>query len=202
MGGELERINQLSNDRFSESKRARGKLKMLMDENKAAASEEVKSLKGHLMGELDKLDAKRAANAASMKADLTQASKQYYEKLAGVQKKHEEAGNNSLALAQANWDSKIVMTANQVSAEHKKHKAGLARVTGVVEDYAKASAADRQSIKAATKAAEANLDATLKLAIQDGEAKAKAVEQRIAEHLKGVKRFLQVELASQVEGAA
>merc|ERR1711975_154243 len=113
---ELERINELSNDRFSESKRARGKLKMLMDENKAAASEEVKSLKSHLMGELEKLDAKRAANAASMKADLTQASKVYYEKLAGVQKKHTEAGNkldadtqaavlaakNSLALAQAN----------------------------------------------------------------------------------------------------
>merc|ERR1712054_714774 len=42
---ELNRISELSNDRFSESKRARGKLKMLMDENKAAASEEVKSLK-------------------------------------------------------------------------------------------------------------------------------------------------------------
>merc|ERR1712110_120924 len=39
-------------------------------------------------------------------------------------------------------------------------------------------------------------------AISIGEAKAKAVEQRIAEHLKNTKRFLQVELNEQVEEAA
>merc|ERR1712139_258545 len=79
---------------------------------------------------------------------------------------------------------------------------GLSRVTGVMGDYAKASAADRANIKAATQASRHELKATLQKAIEDGEAKAKAVEQRIAEHLKGVKRFLQVELASQVEAAA
>merc|ERR1711975_185926 len=214
--GELERINQLSNDRFSESKRARGKLKMLMDENKAAAAEEVKSLKTHLMGELDKLDARRTAYKASMAADLTKASKLYYEKLSGVQKAHGEATKElnaataaaaasakaSLAAAEKVWASKIVMEANTISANHKKAMNGLARVTGVVQDYAKASAADRANIKATTKAAEVQLHTDLSLAIQDGEAKAKAVEQRIAEHLKGVKRFLQVELASQVEHAA
>merc|ERR1711967_80789 len=99
-------------------------------------------------------------------------------------------------------ESKIIREANTISANHKKAMNGLSRVTGVMGDYAKASAADRANIKAATKAAERNLEATLQLAIQDGEAKAKAVEQRIAEHLKGVKRFLQVELASRVEGAA
>merc|ERR1711988_1311667 len=96
----------------------------------------------------------------------------------------------------------IVMEANTISANHKKAMNGLARVTGVVQDYAKASAADRANIKATTKAAEVQLHTDLSLAIQDGEAKAKAVEQRIAEHLKGVKRFLQVELASQDEHAA
>merc|ERR1711988_1647108 len=150
---ELERINKLSNDRFSESKRARGKLKMLMDENKAAASEEVKSLKTHLMGELDKLDAKRTAYKASMAADLTKASKLYYEKLSGVQKAHGEAtaelnaataaaaasAKASLAAAEKVWASKIVMEANTISANHKKAMNGLARVTGVVQDYAKAS---------------------------------------------------------------
>merc|ERR1711998_752052 len=37
---------------------------------------------------------------------------------------------------------------------------------------------------------------------QIGEAKAKAVEQRIAAHLKSSKRFLQVELSNQCESAA
>merc|ERR1712159_452078 len=45
---ELERIEKLSNHRFTESKKARGKLRMLMDENKQAASEEVKALTGDL----------------------------------------------------------------------------------------------------------------------------------------------------------
>merc|ERR1712139_486804 len=140
----------------------------------------------------------------------------YYERLSGVQKKHTEAGDklnaditaatvaskNALAAAQANFDSKIVMTANVISANAKKAKKGLERITGVVQSYAKASAADRKNIAATTKAMEAELKGSLQAAIQDGEAKAKAVEQRIAEHLKGVKRFLQVELASQVEAAA
>merc|ERR1711959_790921 len=49
---ELERIEGLSNHRFTESKKARGKLRMLMDENKQAASEEVKALTGDLMTKL------------------------------------------------------------------------------------------------------------------------------------------------------
>merc|ERR1711998_452774 len=49
---------------------------------------------------------------------------------------------------------------------------------------------------------EDDLNKALARAISMGEAKAKAVEQRIAEHLKGTKRFLQVELSAQVERAA
>merc|ERR1711970_18549 len=44
VSGELKRIVRVSDRRFSASKRARGKLKLLMDESKAAASAEVKAL--------------------------------------------------------------------------------------------------------------------------------------------------------------
>jgi len=74
--------------------------------------------------------------------------------------------------------------------------------TGVVHDTAKAAAEDRDLIKEQTKAMEADLNAALTRAIQIGEAKAKAVEQRIAEHLKNTKRFLQVELAESTDRAA
>merc|ERR1711903_205766 len=53
-----------------------------------------------------------------------------------------------------------------------------------------------------TKAMEADLNKALNRAISIGEAKAKAVEQRIAEHLKDTKRYLQVELNESVEEAA
>merc|ERR1711966_249253 len=78
----------------------------------------------------------------------------------------------------------------------------MAALTGVVHDYAKAAAADRDLIKAETQALEKDLQKAVARAISIGEAKAKAVEQRIAEHLKNTKRFLQVELNESVERAA
>merc|ERR1711998_78672 len=83
-----------------------------------------------------------------------------------------------------------------------KAEAGMAALTGVVHDTAKAAAEDRELIKEQTKIMEADLNKALNRAISIGEAKAKAVEQRIAEHLKNTKRYLQVELNESVEAAA
>merc|ERR1711975_115648 len=44
VGREISRILKLANVEYSQSKRARGKLKILMDENKAAAADEVAAL--------------------------------------------------------------------------------------------------------------------------------------------------------------
>merc|ERR1712146_206755 len=76
------------------------------------------------------------------------------------------------------------------------------RLTGVVNDYNAAAEADRELLKEETKALEADLNKALDRAISIGEAKAKAVQQRIAEHLKDTKRYLQVELNESVEDAA
>merc|ERR1711907_206268 len=88
------------------------------------------------------------------------------------------------------------------TANAKKAEDGMARLTGVVHSTAKAAAADRELIKEQTKIMEADLNKALNRAISIGEAKAKAVEQRIAEHLKDTKRYLQVELNESVERAA
>merc|ERR1719199_2396614 len=81
---ELERIEGLSNHRFTESKKARGKLRMLMDENKQAASEEVKALTGDLKTKLSKLRSNNAANKLQMAKDLSSATKTFYEKMANM----------------------------------------------------------------------------------------------------------------------
>merc|ERR1712017_24611 len=104
--------------------------------------------------------------------------------------------------AQEKFDSKIVELTNTVVANAKTAEEEMGKLTGVVQDYAKASEADRQRIKDETKAMEDDLNQKLEKAISIGEAKAKAVEQRIAEHLKNTKRYLQVELNHQVEEAA
>merc|ERR1719171_525993 len=213
---ELERIEGLSNHRFTESKKARGKLRMLMDENKQAASEEVKALTGDLKTKLSKLRANNAANKLQMAKDLSSATKTFYEKMANVQKANMEAvgalntataaaklaSENELKRAQAGFDSKIVQLTGVITAHAATAEREMARLTGVVHNEAKAAAADRQLIKDQTKAMEADLNKALTRAIQIGEAKAKAVEQRIAEHLKNTKRFLQVELAESTDRAA
>merc|ERR1711934_1147009 len=78
----------------------------------------------------------------------------------------------------------------------------MGKLTGVVNDIKKANDADRALIREQTKAMEADLNKAVQRAISIGEAKAKAVEQRIAEHLKDTKRYLQVELNESVERAA
>merc|ERR1711934_390462 len=94
------------------------------------------------------------------------------------------------------------MLTDTVVAHAKDAEEEFSRVTGVVEDYAEASELDRTLIKEETKAMEAELNHALDRAISIGEAKAKAVAQRVAEHLKDTKRYLQVELNAQVEAAA
>jgi hypothetical protein len=213
---ELERVETLSNKRFSDSKKARGKLKMLMDENKEAASQEVKALKDDLMVKLQKLNKERAANKLEMAKDLTGATEKFYEAAATMQRKHTSetdalnaettaaalADKNALARAQEKFDSKIIMLTNVVAANAAKAEREITRVTGVAHDYAKADAKDRELIKTQTKSMQLELQKSLTRAIQIGEAKAKAVEERIAEHLKQTKQYLMVELSESTDRAA
>merc|ERR1711998_169247 len=212
----LLRVEGISNARFSSSKKARGKLRQLMDENKAAAAAEVAALSEHLHTELDKARAHNAHNKIAMAKDLTSATELFYEKLAAQQKAQNEAhtalgeavdaatvaAENELEHAQSMWESKIVMLTDTVAQHSEEAKAEFTRLTGVVNDYNAVAEADRELLKEETKALEADLNKALDRAISIGEAKAKAVEQRIAEHLKDTKRYLQVELNESVERAA
>merc|ERR1711871_1797068 len=186
------------------------------DENKKAAAEEVAALREELTGELAKLRAKNAANSREMKKDLSQATQKFSEKLAAQQKAQNEAHANlasataaavaasaaELKSAQAGFDSKITGLTNTIAAHAKQAEEGITKLTGVVHDVSKANAADRQLIRDQTKAMQADLQKALDRAISIGEARAKATEQRIAEHLKNTKRYLQVELIEQAEKAA
>merc|ERR1712216_1122396 len=216
VSADLKRIVRVSDSRFSSSKRARGKLKLLMDENKAAASAEVAALATSLKTKLAHARARNNRNRIEMAKDLTQATKAVYEKMANVQKAQMAASgalsaatsaaatatSNSLKRAKKMFATKIGMLTNVVAANAKRAERDLTALTGVVHNIAKANAADRSLIRAQTAAMEADLNKAVTRAIQIGEAKAKAVEQRIAAHLKSSKRFLQVELSNSCESAA
>merc|ERR1711959_385736 len=86
VSADLKRIVRVSDARFSSSKRARGKLKLLMDENKAAASAEVKALATDLKTKLAHARSRNNRNRIEMAKDLTSATKAVCEKMANVQK--------------------------------------------------------------------------------------------------------------------
>merc|ERR1712057_30296 len=75
VAAELKRVVRVSDRRYSASKRARGKLKLLMDENKAAASAEVKALSSSLKAKLAKARGRNARNRREMAKDLSQATR-------------------------------------------------------------------------------------------------------------------------------
>merc|ERR1711959_780086 len=213
---ELKRIVRVSDRRYSASKRARGKLKLPMDENKAAASAEVKALSVSLKHKLAKARGRNARNRREMAKDLSKATKALYEHMSNMQNRNEAANKalrgetaaaamasaNALKRAKSQFASKISMLTNVVAANAKRAERDLQRVTGVVHSVAKAAKADRKLIRDQISAMEADLNKSLVRAIAIGEARAKAVEQRINEHLKKTKRYLQTELSEGIDRAA
>merc|ERR1712093_105764 len=216
VSAELKRIVRVSDRRFSASKRARGKLKYLMDMNKSAAAAEVKALSTSLKNKLAKARSRNARNRREMAKDLSGATKALYERMSNMQKKNARnaralgaatraasiASANALKRAKGQFASKISMLTNVVAANAKRAQRDLQRVTGVVHNIAKAAAADRKLIKDQTAAMEADLNKSIVRAIAIGEARAKAVEQRINENLKKTKRYLQTELSEGIDRAA
>merc|ERR1711959_757016 len=87
VAAELKRVVRVSDRRHSASKRARGKLKLLMDENKAAASAEVKALSVSLKTKLAKARGRNARNRREMAKDLSQATRTLYERMSNQQKR-------------------------------------------------------------------------------------------------------------------
>merc|ERR1711998_516856 len=75
---ELMRIETLANHRHSVNKKARGKLRKLMDENKDAAAAEVAALKVHQEKELEKARAHNAHNKLEMAKSLSEATESFY----------------------------------------------------------------------------------------------------------------------------
>merc|ERR1711959_675712 len=102
---EMKRIAKLANDRHSESTRARGKLRALLDENKRAAAEEVKALNKLFTGKLAQIRRRAAKDRSEAARDLSNASEALYNKLAGIQLKSQYQ-NSKVADAIAQYKTK------------------------------------------------------------------------------------------------
>merc|ERR1712178_46746 len=130
VAGEIRRIRRIANKRHSAARRARGKLKMLMDENKAAAAQEVKALQRDTCRRIAHARARASRNRIAMARDLTRATKKFYKKMSKMQNAQlaalhrlnrsisasKVATRNALKHAKRLFNSKIVMLSNTVAA--------------------------------------------------------------------------------------
>merc|ERR1712167_22758 len=188
VAGELKRITKLANSRHSQSIRARGKLRAILNENKRAAAEEVKALDGLFKTKLAKIRAQAAANSLSARRDLTKATSKLYTKLERIQaeqqatnkaigtsiKTYAAKAGAAVASAKKSFGARLSTLTNVVAANHAKVERGFTVLTGVVRNYKKQGKADRALIRAQNKALNADTQKAIVRAIQIGEARAKA----------------------------
>merc|ERR1711904_481374 len=202
---EMNAIRKTANYRYSTSKRARGKLKQLMDENKKAAHEEVMQLNKLFTNKLNKVRAKANSDARAAGNDLKKKTKALYGRLAQVQL-HALALNKqnskqilaygkkshaALETARAGFNTAINTLTNRVTAHNKHFEKGLETITGVIRTNKANGKKDRALIRAQNKALNAEMNTKITKFIQQGEAQAKAIADRARSRLAKSKKAIQ-----------
>merc|ERR1711988_721806 len=84
---ELKRITGLTNDKVSDSVRARGKLKGILNENKRAAAAETSALQALFVSKINHIRSSTAKDVDAEIEDLSAASEKLYDLLQGIQLK-------------------------------------------------------------------------------------------------------------------
>merc|ERR1711981_1344910 len=157
----LRRIVRLADKRHTESKRARGFLRALFNQNKKIAAKEIKDMRIKASAQLAVGRAEAAAHKRKFAKDLTAATKKLdgaltkesanqAAKLAGLKKSlayTKAATKASLTKAKKEYASRITTLTNTVVANAAKFEKHLSRVTGAANNWKKASAADRHVLR-------------------------------------------------------
>merc|ERR1711998_39379 len=179
VSAEIKKIVKLENGRHSESVRARGKLKAIMNENKRAAAEETAALAKASAAALAKTRSQAAAYKRSFAEDLTKATKKLYGAIASADTK-QTAANAALTA--------------KLGAAKASAAAGIAG--------AKKMFSSRLNTLTLRSAMKADLDKSIARAIQLGEAKAKAVQQRALSDINKASNALLTTASAKIEALA
>merc|ERR1712100_235300 len=196
---EMNRIEKLMNLQHSESIKARGKLRRVLDENKRAAAEETDELDTLFKGKIAKIRSVMAANARDAAKDLTKATTQMYTNMANVQQanleknaahkaaieKYATESQAAIAASKKDFSSRLQALTNVVAANHKKVEKGLTVLTGLIREQNKAMGDDMQK--------------KIVQAVQLGEAKAKAVASQARQNLDSTTQSMLVQITNTVE---
>jgi len=210
---EIKRIEDLVNDKSTKNKVARGAIREMMDKNKHLAAQEVKALDTLFKGKISKIRSEAAADYVAAKKDLTEETEKMYGRMAKAQRdqmaKNEDAATNikefsaeslkGINDAKSDFHNRLNTLANTVAANNAKMEREYTVLTGLTRDAKEASEADRGLIRDQNNAMWSDMSKAIVVAIQDGEAKAKAVADRSRERLVAAEKSMLVEITTTVE---
>merc|ERR1719313_2807346 len=213
---EMKRLLKYSDKTHTANKAARGVIRKIMDENKAAAAEEVRNLAKEANAAIKKARSQQAAYLRGFKQDLTSATEGLYDKLAKDSAAQQEALSDlkaSLTTAKADsaaalksaksvFASRVNSLTNAITANAKSFENGLEKATGVAMSWKADASKDRAAIRKLRKGMVADLNKNIVRAIQLGEARAKAVQERAMENIANEKKALLTTISSSVEAMA
>jgi hypothetical protein len=213
---EMKRITKLANTRNSQSVRARGKLRALLDANKKAAAEEVKALNGLFTRKLSNIRKAADRNARQAGRDLKKETAKLYGKLAKVQlqaalanaksarkiNRYAKVSQSAIRAAKASYSARLTTMTNLMAANRRKAERGLEVLTGVIRNYKGNGKKDRALIRAQNKALARDMQSKISAYTQEGEARAKRIAHRARRNLKAAKKSMLLEISARVEATA
>jgi len=213
---EMRRIRTLANVRYSASKRARGKLRRLLDENKKAAHEEVKALDGLFSRKLASVRTKATEDARAQGRDLRRATAKMYGKLAKIQLEASFLNNKNsrqinayakksaaaIASTKKAFNARLTTLTIRVASNNRRAQRGLEVLTGVIRRLKNNGKKDRALIRSQNKALGLDLQAKIDRYVQEGEARAKRIAHRARRNLAAAKKSMLLEISARVEATA
>jgi len=213
---ELDRLLKKSDSDFSVSKRARGKLKAILDENKRIAHDEVTELYESTRETLHKVHEEQNGHLIGFKCDLTAATEKVYNKLSAdktaqaniIASMTEHLDTAAAATAAELQDAKDLFAsreltlANAITENYEWYKGKMEDKIGLIMDWKEAADSDREAIRCVRNAMVKDLEAGIERAISIGEAKAKAVQERAIENIDTEKKTLLTTISVAVENMA
>merc|ERR1711881_573837 len=213
---EIGRIINTANVRHSQSKRARGKLRAILNANKAAAAQETAALAKRTRFQLAMLRGKMARGRRAAARALSGATQRLHRKMnaasaaqmAIVAGQHAAlrgaaaAAKSALKTAKAQFSAKLSTLANLSAANNKKFESGLRRITGVAHEWKKNTARTRGLMRENTRTMNRDLSKAIARSVQMGEARAKAVEARAKANVKSTMQGLRTLATEKIEAMA
>merc|ERR1711881_598504 len=213
---EMSMIIHTANVRHSQSKRARGKLRAILNANKAAAAQEVAALAKKTRFACAMLRGKMARQRRSAAKALTSATQRLHKKINAATRAQQvvvagqraalrgaaAAAKSALKGAKSQFAAKLNTLANLVSSNNRKFENGLRRVTGVAHSWKKNSARARVLMRENTRTMNRDMTRAIARSVQIGEARAKAVEAQAMSNIKKTVAGLRTLASEKIEAMA